>query len=111
MGRVVFELLRDQLDGLIREIDLCCSYVAQSYSDVEMRRLVLTGGGSELGGLSEFIALHVGVPVQRLGEVIEDGLQRPGRGLRLAMPTILGGEGGVDLAAALGSAMLDLEAA
>lgn len=111
MGRVVFELLREQLDGLIREIDLCCSYVAQSYSDVEMRRLVLTGGGSELGGLSDFIALHVGVPVYRLGRDPEDASPRPSRGLRLASPAMLGMEGGVDLAAALGSAMLDLEAA
>jgi hypothetical protein len=112
MPRAIFELLREQLDALVREVDLCCSYVVQSYSDVEMRRLILTGGGAELRGLSEFIALHLGVPIQRLGGEVDDGLSHVGRGgVHLVSPALLGVECGADFAAALGSAMLDLEAA
>lgn len=112
MPRAVFDLLREQLDALVREVDLCCSYVVQSYTDVEMRRLVLTGGGAALRGLNEFIALHLGVPVQRLGCEVEEESTHIGRGgLHLASPALLGVECGADFAAALGSAMLDLEAA
>jgi Tfp pilus assembly PilM family ATPase len=111
MSRVVFDLLREQLDALVREVDLCCSYVVQSYTDVEMRRLILTGGGAALRGLSEFLSLHLGVPVQRLGCESVDGSRPAPRGLRLESPALLSLDGGLDFAAAVGSAMLDLEAA
>jgi type IV pilus assembly protein PilM len=103
---VIFSVLRESLDALVREIDLCCSYVMRSYGDLNVSRLVLAGGGANLRGLAEYLALHVGVPVARVaglpGEAGELG--RAGPNAAAAMPQC-------EAAAVIGGALLDLEAA
>lgn len=89
---VLFGILRGPLESLVREIDLCCSYVMRSYTDLSVARLVLAGGGSAMRGLTEYLALHLGIPVVSINGLSGD-LRASG-----------------DAAAAMGAALLDLEA-
>lgn len=101
-GPVVFRLLRESMDTLVRDIDLCFSYVAQSYADVNVARLLLVGGAAELRGLDEYLGLHLSVPVQRLCTSNSDVTwERP-----LQVPPF-----GCASAVAMGAALLNLEAA
>lgn len=93
---VVFSILREPLDALVREIDLCVSYVMRSYPDLNVRRLVLAGGGAALRGMDEYLSLHLGVPVTHINAAISGS------------PAHRAGLAG---AAAMGGAMLDLESA
>ena len=112
MSRAIFDILRGELDGLVRELDMCCSYVVQSYADVEMRRLYLCGGGSALRGLDEFLSLHVGIPVEPLVHSgPADGTARPRGALRLERPAGLSPVHHAEFAGSVGAALLDLEAA
>lgn len=112
MSRAIFDILRTELDGLVRELDMCCSYVVQSYTDVEMRRLFLCGGGSALRGLDEFLSLHLGISV---GPLVHSGpsesTARPRGTLRLEQPAGLSPVQHAEFAGSVGAALLDLEAA
>lgn len=112
MSRAIFDLLRAELDSLVRELDLCCSYVVQNYSDVEMRRLLLCGGGSILRGLDEFLTLHLGIPVELIEHAERgQGESRPRGLLRLETPAALNAAQQAEFAGTVGAALLDLEAA
>lgn len=112
LSRAIFDILRAELDGLVRELDMCCSYVVQSYADVEMRRLFLCGGGSALRGLDEFLSLHLGIPVEPLVHCGPDaGTARPRGMLRLERPAELSAVQQAEFAGSVGAALLDLEAA
>jgi len=99
---VVFRLLRGSIDTLVRDIDLCFSYVAKSYSDGNISRLLLVGGGAEMRGLPDYLALHLSMPVDRLCTTGSSAAwERP-----LAIAPF-----GCDSAIALGAALADVEAA
>lgn len=99
---VVFGLLREPLSDLIREINLCFSYVMQNFPDVSVSRLLLAGGGANLRGLAESIEQQLGVAVAPLTAVSEAApiqWERPLPGPALQP----------EVAAAMGGAMLDVE--
>lgn len=66
VASIAFASIRDSLTDLVRQIELCFGYVVQNYAETHPTALLLTGGGAALAGLDEYLALHVGVPVQRL---------------------------------------------
>lgn len=109
---VVFGLLRESLDDLVRQINQCFSYVLQNFSDVGIGRLLLAGGGANLSGLAEYLELQLDVPVIRLASGAE---AVPGADRGTALPrwerplpnTVLQPEA----AAAVGGALLGLEEA
>lgn len=63
---VVFGLLREPLDDVVRQINRCFAYVLQNFSDVTASRLLLAGGGANLRGLAEYLELQLGVSVAPL---------------------------------------------
>lgn len=97
-------VLRDALQTLSQEINRCFAYVLQSYPDCNVRRLVLTGGGAALRGLGPLLEKELEVPVCVLsaGEAATSPpWERP-----LPTPRL-----DPRAAAAVGAALLDLEAA
>lgn len=66
VAAVAFAAIRDSLSELIRQVELCFSYVVQNYAETQPVGLLLTGGGGALNGLDEYLALHIGVPVRAL---------------------------------------------
>lgn len=101
---VISSLLRDTLQGLAREVGRCFSYVMQTYPETSVKGLLLAGGGAALRGLPAVLAHELGIAVHALhGPVAGDGLpwETPIADLTLQP----------HLAAAVGAALLDLEAA
>jgi len=99
---VVFGLLREPLSDLIREINLCFSYVMQNFPDVSVSRLLLAGGGANLRGLPEAIEQQLGIAVAPLTAVpgaAPAPWERPLPGTTLQPQA----------AAAVGGAILDVE--
>ena len=98
---MVFGLLREPLSDLIRELNLCFSYVMQNFPDVSVSRLLLAGGGANLRGLAESIEQQLGVTVAPLGTAPDAAAHwehpLPGPALQ------------PEVAAAMGGAMLDVE--
>ena len=98
---VIFSVLRESLDTLVREANLCLSYVLESYPGSSAARLFLAGGGGELTGLDELLEAQLGLPTERL---IPPATATSEESARRRLPT-------ATAAAAIGGAMLDLEAA
>jgi type IV pilus assembly protein PilM len=101
---VIFGLLRESLDDLTREINLCFAYVVQNFRDANASRLLLAGGGAKLGGLAEYLEIQLGLPVMALSSdspADPRPWERPLAGLKLEP----------EAAVALGGAILDAEAA
>jgi len=63
VSAVLYSLLREFLDHLVHEIELCASYVARNYADLQVSRFLLAGGGANLAGLGEHLELTLGLPV------------------------------------------------
>ncbi len=91
----VTSALRDSLLTLAHETGRCFSYVMQSLPEATVRGLLLAGGGARLGGLPALLSRELDVPVSVLEPRGEAG----------------GFEADPGDAAALGTALLDLEAA
>ena len=101
---VLFGLLRGALDDLVGEINKCFAYVLKSFPDLKSGRLLLAGGGANLGGLTDFLAAQLGLPVTRLTTETDADLsawQDPLPALRFRP----------EAATSVGGALLDLEAA
>jgi Tfp pilus assembly PilM family ATPase len=107
---IVFRLLCEPLDDLIREVNLCFAYVMQNFPDVNVSRLLLAGGGANLTGLAQYLELHLGVPVALLQSPASTGGSAeipPTRWERPLPQAALNPEE----SAAVGGAILDLESA
>lgn len=91
---VLYEVLRDPIDNLVREITRCFAYQVSSEPDLNVTRLWLAGGGAKLAGLPHLLELQLGFPVAILGNSNATGLSF-----------------GPDDAAAVGASILDLEGA
>jgi type IV pilus assembly protein PilM len=105
---VLFGLLREPLDDLVREIGKCFAYVMQNFSDADASRLLLAGGGANLGGLVEYFELQLGLSVGLLASTTGSAtVPSPGpRPWEHPLPdTTIRPE----LAAAVGGALLGLE--
>lgn len=92
-----FNLLRESLDALVRETAACFSFALQGDGELQVRRLVLAGGGARLSGLRDWLELQLGLPIV---ELATDGA-----------PWELPVHGAVqpEEASAVGAALLDLE--
>jgi Tfp pilus assembly PilM family ATPase len=100
---VISSLLRDLLQGLAREVGRCFSYVMQTYPETGVKGLLLAGGGAALRGLPLVLAHELGIPVHALHGPAADGLRWEKPIAELNLQPLL--------AAAVGAALLDLEAA
>ncbi|RMF78870.1 MAG: hypothetical protein D6744_09680, partial [Planctomycetota bacterium] len=98
---VIFGALRDSLDTLIRETNLCLAYVLESYSNVSATHLFLAGGGSALSGLADLFDAQLGLSTLLLSPQSDESSDA--HGTQRAASTAA--------AAAIGGAILDLEAA
>jgi Tfp pilus assembly PilM family ATPase len=97
---VLYGVLRESIDGLVRDITLCLSYAQGSYPDSHACRIFLAGGGAQLGGLCDYIAAHVDLPVQRILAPDDSTATRPSASFELPVAS----------ASAIGSAALELRA-
>ena len=93
---VSMRLLRASLERLVREINVCLSYALQYYADTNVTRIELAGGGARMRGLREYLESIIGVPV--------------GIALGGAAGARLRADAGPEAAAAIGAALLELEA-
>jgi len=90
---LVFNVLRESLDSLVQTVRMCLSYALESYADAAAERVVLVGGGVELPGLADYLAMFLDLDTR----VLSTGPDAPNR-----MDSVS--------AAAVGAALLDLEA-
>jgi len=100
---ITFGLLRERLDQLVRDVNLCFSYVMQNYADVNASRLLLTGGGANMPGLAGFLELQLGLPTEPLASnagAESTAWERPLPGTNVTPES----------AAAVGGALLDVDA-
>ena len=104
-------VLRESIQTLALEVGRCFSYVMHTFPDHSVKRLFLAGGGAGLSGLPGILAGELGIPVVTLatvargspppsGESPAPQWEHPLAGIRLEPQA----------AAALGGALLDLEA-
>lgn len=98
---IVLQLLREPLQKLIREINVCFSYVLQYFPEAVVNRLVLAGGGAALRGLDEYLQTLTGVSTTRLAGPI---LPTDSGSAAVSGPSIT-----PQTAAAIGAALLDTE--
>jgi Tfp pilus assembly PilM family ATPase len=105
---VFFGLLRESLDNLVRDVNRCFSYILQNFTDLNVSRLFLAGGGAYLRGLASFLDLQLGVPVFPLTASAD---RENAEGAGGAASKLSAVEFGPTAAAAVGGAILDLEAA
>lgn len=97
----VASVLREPLRAMAQEAGRCFSYMMQTFPEHAVRHLLLAGGGAGLPGLAAMLAAELGIPVEPLaGPGPEGGGALPG-----------GAPVDPLAAAALGAALLDLEAA
>lgn len=99
---VIFGLLREPLEDLTREINLCFAYVLQHFPDVNVTQLVLAGGGANLRGFPQYLAQQLGVSVALLRS---DSQSQPVQWERPLSGTTVQPAA----AAAVGGALLDVE--
>jgi type IV pilus assembly protein PilM len=100
---LVFGLLRESLDDLLHEIKKCFAYVLHNFPNVSADRLLLAGGGANLPGLAPYLEQQLGLSSAPLSSTAEsDSIpwERP-----LPNTTVQ-----PEAAAALGGALLDVEA-
>jgi type IV pilus assembly protein PilM len=64
LGAVLFSVIRESLEGLVRDLQLCLAYVQGSYREARPARVILGGGGGEQAGLREYLAQRLELPVQ-----------------------------------------------
>ncbi len=95
-------VLRDALRALSAEVGRCFAYLQQAFPEHSPRRLVLGGGGAGLPGLAELLQAELEIPVCQLAP-------EPSESRAAAVPP----DRRIDVrnAAAVGAALLDLEAA
>ncbi len=110
---VFFGLLRESLDTLVQDVNRCFSYVLQNFTDLNVSRLFLAGGGAHLRGFASFLDMQLGLSVFPLTTSVDqehaEGIGQPeSSGPACKLPAI---EFGPTVAAAVGGAILDLEAA
>ena len=104
MSSAFSSVLREPLHALAQDVGRCFSYVMQSYPDHSAKRLLLAGGGADLGGLPALLEAELGLAVTPLANGGGDNAppwEHILRDVRL----------GPRAAAAFGSAILDMEAA
>lgn len=97
MPRVVFSVLREPIESLLRETLDCFAYIFRAMPQLTSGRLLLTGGGACMPGLAEHIAAIANVPTTVLCGPVGQDIARP----------LFDGE----LATAVGGALLDTEQA
>ncbi len=73
LGSALSSVLRDTLHTLAQEVGRCFSYVLQSFPEHNAKRLLLAGGGAELGGLSKVLEAELDIPVAPLDAEWERG--------------------------------------
>lgn len=103
LASALSSVLRDSLQGLARDVGRCFSYMMQSFPDHAVKRLFLAGGGAHLKGLPAALESVLDIPVAPLAHGAAKGTtawKSPLRDVRLEPRA----------AAALGGALLDLEA-
>ena len=66
LGSAMSAVLRDAVQQLTGEISRCFSYMMRSFPEHALQRLMLTGGGAMLPGLSEALGGDLGIAVDRL---------------------------------------------
>lgn len=93
--RVIFSVLREPIEALLRETLDCFSYVFRALPRLASGRLLLTGGGASMPGLVEHVAGIASMPTALLGSPEARLAPQP--------------DFDRDLATALGGALLDLE--
>lgn len=98
VGPLVFGLLNDSVQALIRSINLCFSYVLENYPKSSASRLMLAGGGAQLPGLLDYLREFLDLPVDLIAE------ESPNEGA-----CGLVGPGQIELAGVVGAALIDLE--
>jgi type IV pilus assembly protein PilM len=101
LGSALSSILSEPLRTLANDVARCFAYVMHAYPDGAVKRLYLAGGGSELRGLPALLQKELDIPVQRLARDADTPAANP------LSPMPLAPRG----AAALGGALLDLEAA
>ena len=110
-------VLRESLRTLAHEVGRCFSYLMQSFPDHAIKGLWLAGGGARLAGLPQLLEAELGIPVHRLARRDQDSAttapdpagpaDTPGN----PTPTPRQQEYfEPHMAAAIGAAILDLEA-
>ncbi|MFO0840304.1 MAG: pilus assembly protein PilM [Phycisphaerae bacterium] len=98
LPRVIFNLLRESLDALSREIIDCFSYAYRGAPQLASSHLFLAGGGAKLVGLADYLQTVGGMPVSLLSSQSEEFVSVC-HGLTFDPES----------AAALGGALLDVE--
>lgn len=113
---VILNLLRDSINDLIHEINRCLAYVLQNFNDANVARLFLAGGGANLPGLAEYLALQFDMPVLPLTNVTPESTILPGESEVPALPPANAADRILEdapvlpeTAAVVGGALLDLE--
>jgi hypothetical protein len=102
LGGAFSGVLRQSLHTLAQEVGRCFSYVMHGFPEASVKRLFLAGGGAALAGLAGTLESELGIPVGSLSTdaVGPGGWEHPLPNLTLRPRA----------AAALGAALLDLEA-
>ncbi|GGJ76127.1 pilus assembly protein PilM [Pilimelia anulata] len=77
-GPEVAELIRDSLRPLVNEIRSSFTYLSSGEQATDVRRVSLTGGGSNLAGMVEMLRVQLEMDVVLADPVMR--LHRPGRG-------------------------------
>ena len=102
LAAAVSSVLRESLQALGREVGRCFSYVMQGFPDHTVKRLFLAGGGGNLRGLSAVLEASLGITVMPLAAMASSTGDGEHNSLRVEVQP--------HAAAALGGAILDLEA-
>ena len=103
LASALSSVLRESLQALARDVGRCFSYMMQSFPEHTVKRLLLAGGGAQLQGLPDVLESALGISVTPLtrGSANEPASwDSASPEVRLEPRT----------AAALGGALLDLEA-
>lgn len=90
---LVFGLLNESVQALIRAVNLCFTYVLENYANHIASRLVVGGRGADTPGLCDLLGEFLDIPVERLTPNLGES--------RAALATACG--------TAVGAALSDLE--
>jgi Tfp pilus assembly PilM family ATPase len=103
LGGAFSGVLSQSLHTLAQEVGRCFSYAMHGFPDASVKRLFLAGGGATLAGLPSTLEAELGIPVSSLAtEAVAPGVREQFLSGVTFRPRA---------AAALGAAILDLEAA